>query len=251
MRWGAYLEHLLSLAGGVDGTHAKPDKDPALTVEREAFVLPEKSARDERFRTSELKFDGMQLEATEQGRFRTMLYHRFFEMSPAEGIARVHFLSENKPWGFYYDTARHLWDEVRHSWFGEAALRARGEDIFDAPNWVGWHDMAAKAFSLEEAYIHLTIAIEKAGMKYPPGKREEWEFCRDVVRDPLMTSFQDFDWADEVIHAGFGQKWIVETVFGGDTRKAMEAADRTVKIRQAYMDRLQGKQTDNGFAGNY
>ncbi|MBW7461894.1 hypothetical protein K0U00_48370, partial [Paenibacillus sepulcri] len=132
-----------------------------------------------------------------------MMFTRFFEMSPAEAVACVHFQSEGKPWEFYLDTARHAWDEVRHSWFSEAALRVKGYDIYDKPNWTGWLDMTLQLFEPDEAYTHLTIAIEKAAMKYPPGKREEWEFCRDIARDPLMTTFQDFDWADEVVHAGF------------------------------------------------
>lgn len=250
-RWAAYLDHLLNRAGRVDGTGEREEPNLSFVVEREEFILPARSTRDIRFRKATLKFEGMNLEESEQGRLRTMLYHRFFEMSPAEGIARVHFLSENKPWAFYYDTARHLWDEVRHSWFGEAALRVKGEDIYVSPNWVGWHDMAADIFNLEETYTHLTIAIEKAGMKYPPGKREEWEFCRDIVRDPLMTTFQDFDWADEVTHAGYGQKWVVDSIYGGDVRKAMEEADETVRRRQEYMDQFKGNKPENDFAGSY
>lgn len=63
----------------------------------------------------------------------------------------------------------------------------------------------------------------------------EWEFCRDIVKDPLRTTFQDFDWADEVVHAGFGQKWIVDAVYGGDARRAQAAADDTMTKRAAYM----------------
>jgi hypothetical protein len=37
-------------------------------------------------------------------------------------------------------------------------------------------------------------------MRYPPGKRQEWEFARDLAQHPLMTTLQDFDWADEVLH---------------------------------------------------
>jgi len=42
-----------------------------------------------------------------------------------------------------------------------------------------------------------------------PGKRQEYEFCRDKAQHPLMALYQDYDWADEVIHSHFGQEWII------------------------------------------
>ena len=47
-------------------------------------------------------------------------------------------------------------------------------------------------------------------MKYPPGKREEFEFCRDTARHPLMTTLQDFDWADEVLHVHIARRRLKE-----------------------------------------
>ncbi|MBM7565292.1 hypothetical protein [Paenibacillus sacheonensis] len=250
-RWRSWLLALLAAAGGPDGSGERKPADASLAVPAEPFALPDKSTRDGRFATSVVKMRGMAFEDDAQGRLLQMMLHRYFEMSPAEAIAYVHFAAEDKPWGFYRDTARHIWDEVRHCWFGEAALRAKGYDVYGFENWTGWYDMTSQLFEGEEAYTHLTIAIEKAGMKYPPGKREEWEFCRDIVQDPLMTTFQDFDWADEVTHAGFGQRWIVDSVFGGDPRQAQAAADATVAKRAAFMARSQDGGGSGGGAGGY
>ncbi|CAK4836406.1 unnamed protein product [Aphanomyces euteiches] len=159
-------------------------------------------------------------------------------MSPAEGVAYVIFQSEGRPWAFYLDSARHLWDEVRHTWFGEAALRKHGYDVYEAPNWIGFYEIFRNLFEIDEAYTHLTIAIEKAAMKYPPGKREEWEFARDTAKDPLMTTFQDFDWADEVVHAGFGEKWGVDAIYKGDIEKAVKAGDETWTKRSNFMSKV-------------
>jgi hypothetical protein len=52
-------------------------------------------------------------------------------------------------------------------------------------------------------------------MKYPIGKRGEWEFCRDAVKHPLMTTFQDFDWADEVLHVGIAKRQLSEWFHDG------------------------------------
>lgn len=253
-RWKAYIEALLQAAGGIFGDGERQPVDASVVVPSEPFALPRASTRDERFDTSVIKMDGLTFEENDKGRFYYMMLTRYFEMSPAEGIAYVHFSTEGKPWAFYHDTARHMWDEVRHSWFGEAALRSKGYDVHQYRNWTGWYDMTSQLFELDEAYTHLTIAIEKAAMKYPPGKREEWEFCRDKAQDPLMTTFQDFDWADEVVHASFGQRWIVEELYGGNVKQAMAAADATVAKRTEFMEKQKSKQapaSDHGFAGNY
>ena len=44
------------------------------------------------------------------------------------------------------------------------------------------------------------------------GKKKEFEFCRDVAKHPLMEQFQDYDWADEIVHAAFGRKWSPELI---------------------------------------
>jgi len=40
------------------------------------------------------------------------------------------------------------------------------------------------------------------------GKRYEWEVGIESG-DPLSKLFQDFDWADEVLHAQIGRRWYV------------------------------------------
>lgn len=251
--WSSYLSVLLAAAGEIDGTSSRIPVDPGVVRSAPPFELPQHSTRDARFRTSVKKFRDIPFSDDDHSRFEMMMYTRFFEMSPAEGIAHVHFSTLDKPWVFYLDTARHLWDEVRHAWFGEAALRLKGYNISDVPNWTGWYDMTANLFDSDEAYTHLTIAIEKAAMKYPPGKREEWEFCRDVIKDPHMTTFQDFDWADEVVHAGFGQRWIIDELYKGDNVKATAAADATNMKRAEFMRQFQDESQEpaSRYAGGY
>ena len=41
---------------------------------------------------------------------------------------------------------------------------------------------------------------------------------------PLSRLFQDFDWADEVLHAQLGREWYVKEL--GDLRQALEYGDR-------------------------
>ncbi|WP_248926200.1 hypothetical protein [Paenibacillus hamazuiensis] len=253
-RWTAHLQDLVQAAGEVTGAGPRREPDSLLAVVTSPFQVPKSSPRDSRFTTSVRKFAGMTFEDSDAGRFEAMLLHRYYEMTTAEALAYIYFTAEDKPWAFYCDVARHIWDETRHSWFGEAALRARGRDVYAIPSWIGFYEMCRNVFDdIDEAYTHLTIAIEKAAMKYPPGKREEWEFCRDTVKEPLMTTFQDFDWADEVVHAGFGQKWIIDGVHRGDQEKAQQAAAVTQEKRERFMERAAqaGGSGADRFAGGY
>jgi hypothetical protein len=41
---------------------------------------------------------------------------------------------------------------------------------------------------------------------------------------PLMATIQDFDWADEVLHAQLGQAWYIPAI--GDRKKALDYGDK-------------------------
>ena len=82
-------------------------------------------------------------------------------------------------------------------------------------------------------------------MKYPGGKRGEWEFCRDAGH-PLMTNFQDFDWADEVTHVGYGRKWLIDYYCKGDREEARKLADETMVERKAYYAQFEHS-SDTGY----
>jgi hypothetical protein len=152
-----------------------------------------------------------------------MMKVRMNEMGAAECVAATMVETRDMPWEYYRQLARHLWDEVRHSAFGEVALREEGYPRYDAfPERVAILDLYF-ALSPLERYTLLGIAIENGAMKYPPGKRLEYEWCRDEARHPLMTTFQDYDWADEVTHAQIARRWC-QPQFGGDGERMRAVA---------------------------
>jgi hypothetical protein len=81
-----------------------------------------------------------------------------------------------------------------------------------------------------QQYAALGLGIEAAMMKYPPGKREEYEFCRDVAQHPLMTTFQDFDWADEVLHVNIARRQLKDW-FRGSQQELIALAQQGVELR--------------------
>jgi hypothetical protein len=96
--------------------------------------------------------------------------------------------------------------------------------------------MHALAESPQKAFAHLSLAIEAGAMASPGGKRGEWEYCRDVARHPLMTTFQDFDWADEIAHVNYGRKWIIEHHFKGNREAARNMADESISDRVRFYE---------------
>jgi hypothetical protein len=90
--------------------------------------------------------------------------------------------------------------------FGQAALEAEDHSLNELHAFVGDYTWTIQ-LPPTDRYVWLTIGLENKFMKYPPGKREEYEFCRDQAQHPRMTLYQDYDWADEVVHAQMGRRW--------------------------------------------
>ncbi|ULL17746.1 hypothetical protein DVH26_26775 [Paenibacillus sp. H1-7] len=204
----AGIASLLAAAGGIDGQQPKTAVLPHRIRSHEPYRIPLKSVRDPRkmgpvtwARTSVLNPPEDPVQRSLLAKMRV----RQEEMTAAELIAAVLFSQKNMPWEFYRDLARHLWDEVRHALFGQAALESEGIDWMSRPQYTSDYDVNAPKIPGAQ-YAWLAIGIEEGAMKRP-GKAGEFEFCRDEAKHPLMTQFQDYDWADEVVHANLGRKW--------------------------------------------
>ncbi|USK26858.1 hypothetical protein LIT32_15290 [Bacillus sp. CMF21] len=207
------LQSFLIAAGGIDGFQKKSSSLPYRWRSQKAYELPFKSVRDPRnmgpttwSRTGVPNPPENQIQAELLDKMRV----RQEEMTAAELIAGVMFSQKNMPWEFYYDLARHLWDEVRHALFGQAALEAEGIEWMSQPQYTSDYDINAHKLPGAQ-YTWLSIGIEEGAMART-GKRAEYEFCRDEAKHPLMTQFQDYDWADEVVHANFGRKWAPDLI---------------------------------------
>ena len=69
----------------------------------------------------------------------------------------------------------------------------------------------------------LLYAIEQSLMPARRGKRYEWEIARESG-DALSTTFLDFDWADEVLHAAIARRTL-RARFRGGLAQARRRAD--------------------------
>ena len=161
-------------------------------------------------------------------RLMQMIATRLGETTIAEALGFVLYEMKEQPWEFYADISRHLWDEMRHSVFGEAAT----EDIFDDRSTMPLRDWeSAYLFKMDPLELYaMLFGVEASLMKYPPGKREEFEFCRDAAHHRLMTTLQDFDWADEVLHVHIARRRLKEW-FNGSPEELQTLGEKGLDFR--------------------
>lgn len=209
--WEGALAAHLAAAGGLDGAapRAKPRGRAASVT---PYRIPHTLARDTTL-PRVWDFVAPPLDET-PAHLDYMMAIRLSEINVAEGLAIVLYETPGMPWSFYLDIARHCWDEMRHSLFGEAAIEATYGDRAALPlrDYEGIYALEAPPL---EQYTVLGLEVEGKNMKYPPGKRQEWEFARDLARHPLMTTLQDFDWADEVLHVNIARRQLDGWFEGG------------------------------------
>jgi len=227
------LQKFADAAGGVDGSKGRGET-AARERSTEPFAVPRKPGRDAGLNRV---WDYLKPPMEEvPDYFAYMLGIRLSEINVAEGLAVVLCETKEMPWEFYWDISRHLWDEVRHSMMGEAAIEATFGTASAIPmrEYESVYCMEASAV---EQYATLGLEIEGAQMKYPIGKRGEWEFCRDAAKHPLTTIFQDFDWADEVLHVSIAKRQLKEWFRNGGAELnalAEEGKQNRTKVKERH-----------------
>ncbi|MXX25780.1 MAG: hypothetical protein F4Z82_10115 [Caldilineaceae bacterium SB0668_bin_21] len=226
-KWASTLEKMLEDAGGIAGAAETGVGSVQAVRSGGRFRVARRPGRDDTFSSV---WDFVHVDENRvPERLAQMIATRLGEMTIAEALAIVLLEVEGQPWSFYVAISRHMWDEMRHSLFGEAAA----EQVYGDRAALPLRDFEIEyLFEMTplELYAMLGIGVEAALMKYPPGKRAEYEFCRDLARHPLMTTFQDFDWADEVEHVQIARSQL-KRWFAGDADELSALAERGMQFR--------------------
>jgi len=124
------------------------------------------------------------------------------EVQAADTCASLLFEAPDMPWEFYFDVSRQLWDEARHSSFGESKLLELGS----SPSEVG---LSTKAYALRQTLLptdrYAALSTQEADAF--PGKHAG---LKDAVAhgDRLSAMAWSYDIADETQHVRFGNKWV-------------------------------------------
>ena len=224
--WIADLHAALAAAGALDGSAEPSGTAPARRYSATPYRFEPEPRRDERFR--DLFNQGVNAEAflydpefSPRSKSLMMLYKRLREIDVPEMMAGIIAQTPGKPWPYYRDMSRQLWDEARHAMMGEVGFVANGVDWTQARVTHNWSlRLNTECTPLER---HAVLYFIEQGLMTKTGKKYEWQ-VGVASGDPLMATIQDYDWADEVLHAKIGRQWYIPQV--GNWKEALEYGDR-------------------------
>lgn len=235
--WRAQLEAYLAAGGGIAGP--APEQAAPLPPARagKPFVPDFRPRRDARFSgvhhfefPPHVVYNDPRVPADERN--LALLAKRTLEMDVPEMMASILIERVEQPWEFQLDFSRQLWDEMRHAMMGTVAFEARGVDWTRLPLNVGFSlRLNLHASPLERQIV--LYAIEQSLMPAETGKRFEYQTAVDAG-DPLSAHFHDYDWADEVLHAQIGRRWLKRE--GISTEQATERAQAIHERTWAALD---------------
>jgi hypothetical protein len=214
--WAEYLGSLLTAAGWMDGTEDVSNEPVVRRYSAKPFEYDPVPQRDERF--EDLWNQGVNAEAflysdeyPARAKAVMMLFKRLREIDVPEMMASILAQTPGKPWGYYRDMSRQLWDEARHAMMGEVGFVALGVDWTQARVTYNWsYRLNTECSPIER---HAVLFFIEQGLMPRTGKRYEYETARDSGV-PLIATIQDFDWADEVLHSQIGRQWLVPDLGG-------------------------------------
>jgi hypothetical protein len=228
--WPATVAALFAAAGGLlgDDPPAGPPGDVALRSAAGPPAPDRVVRRDERFadpynQSALIDSYCEDEERPADERAYALAYKRLREIDVPEWMAPIVADSGGQPFERRRELSRQLWDETRHAMMGQVALERQGVPFHAFPIEVQGSMALNTRFTPREAHLLLWV-IEQDLMAAATGKKHEHEVAA-LHGDALLTTFQDFDWADEVLHARTGRRWIVSEF---PSRADAEAAAREV-----------------------
>ena len=224
--WLALLDRALVAAGGLDGR----GNVAGATVERHFSAKPYEydrvPRRDGRF--SDPYNMGVNAEAflydpamPVQPKTLMMSYKRLREIDVPEMMAGIITETKGRPWNYYKDMTRQLWDEARHAMMGEVGFVDLGVDWTKVMVNFTWSLGLNTQLTPKER--HGVLYFIEQGLMAKTGKRFEWETAV-MSQNKLAATFQDFDWADEVLHARVGRDWYLSEF--ENAREGLDWGDR-------------------------
>jgi hypothetical protein len=210
--WLDGLRGALAAAGTLDGTQppVEPCPSPRFSTTPRAYdLVPQRDARFRDPYNMAVNAEAFLYESRfpAQPKLLMLAYKRLREIDVPEMMASIIVQTPGKPWGYALDMTRQLWDEARHAMMGEVLFAALDVDWSEhVPVNMTWSlGLNTQLTPLER---HAVLYFIEQGLMPKHGKRYEWEIAQQTDL-PLAATFQDYDWADEVLHARIGRQWYV------------------------------------------
>lgn len=200
--WRDYIAGLLAADGGTSGTDTPTPPPPSQTPRH--LLLPWKECqRVKNWPIFDPSVDfepdrKTQPEAHRLWRFK----HYVNEMTAAETLGSILWMTPEMPWEYQYNVSRHLWDEIRHSQLGQIRVKQLGHKVEEIPQVVQIYNVMMTLPAVDQ-YALLTTVIEPNGMPEKSANREHWE----EIEDDISAAAVSYDWSDENFHIRWGKKW--------------------------------------------
>jgi hypothetical protein len=225
--WLSTLDRLLAAAGDLDGKERPTEETVARHFSKDPYKYDPVPKRDARFKdpyNMGVNAEAMLLNPDIQPLPKTIMlyFKRMREIDVPEMMASILAEAGDKPWAYYRDMTRQLWDEARHAMMGEIGFVSLGVDWSNIPFNFTWSLGLNTMLTPKERHAVL-YTIEQGLMPKRTGKEYEWEVAV-ATSDPLTAMIQDYDWADEILHARIGRDWIVPEI--GSQVEAMAYGDK-------------------------
>jgi uncharacterized ferritin-like protein (DUF455 family) len=205
--WVTGLAAQLRDLGGI-GTDESPPKRAILPpAGSRSWVLPDRPARDRRYWACRFywpdvvdpKFpygEGLLLQ------LRSAVSHLNEIWAVEHGGIILNEFADVLPWEWIYNAARWTYDESRHCRMGQNRLATWGFEPREIPLGTYIYESANGAepiFRLGMLYFFETKNI---------GRKPERTAAFKEIGDAASEHDMDFDWADETIHATYGNRWL-------------------------------------------
>ena len=224
--WEKYTRRLLAACGGVGGHEKRVTAVPATPASRVPFTPPREAGRDERFTNRAADLETMPGEDNYKEHTVEEFERYSTEMLAAETVGLVMFSARSMPWEFQFDTARHLYDEVRHCLMGYEWMRAHGMDPFQSPQYLHIYKWRSQ-FPPVMQYCMLTMGNEVHAFPYRHRRVEAHQKSGDL----LSEQFVRYDIADETQHVRFGKRWLPELLkHVGEKRPLEQYTEEVLKV---------------------
>jgi uncharacterized ferritin-like protein (DUF455 family) len=179
---------------------------PINIVKKPAGPLPDKAVLEERFPKYENSKPAQSYSDREMSilhdSVKQMIYIYAAELFAGETLSSVYYYVDRMPMDFYFDLARHMWDEFRHSQMGMRRLEQMGLGI-EQFKWFGGPGRQDVQERFADLYSTLTMTGEACGFKKKRKAAEAfWKFG-----DVISAVTVEFDLTDERRHIDFGTRW--------------------------------------------
>jgi hypothetical protein len=200
--WQNYIAGLLAADGGITGAEP-PAAEPQHPGER-ALLLPWKECQ--RMKSWPIFDPSVDIEPDRKTNAEAHRLWRFKhylnEMTAAETLGSILWMTPEMTWEYQYNVSRHLWDEIRHSQLGQVRVQQLGLKIEEVPQVVQIYNVMMTLPAVDQ-YALLTTVIEPNGMPEKSANREHWE----EIQDDISAAAVSYDWNDENFHIRWGKKW--------------------------------------------